>query len=103
MLQDHLQNLDQALERKRADLDALWDKARMVLELQDQASAEPLLRQILASTRPRLPPTSKDAYGYGPAGMPALPLVHGQTAGYVTCGRHHHRHRLARRRHRWPL
>jgi Zn-dependent protease with chaperone function len=46
-LQERLQRLDHALDARRADTDALWDKARVLLELQDTVGAEPLLRQVL--------------------------------------------------------
>ena len=45
-LQHRLERLDQSVPAP--DVDALWDKARVVLELKREKEAEPLLRQILA-------------------------------------------------------
>jgi Zn-dependent protease with chaperone function len=46
---DHrLQALERAVPEPGLDVDSLWDKARVTLELQGDEAAEPLLRQILA-------------------------------------------------------
>ncbi|MEW6302775.1 MAG: M48 family metalloprotease [Verrucomicrobiota bacterium] len=45
-LEDRLSRLDQSA-RAAADTDVLWDKARALLELQEDKAAEPLLRQIV--------------------------------------------------------
>lgn len=47
-LQHRLERLDQSVPTPGADVDALWDRARVVLELKREREAEPLLRQILA-------------------------------------------------------
>ena len=47
-LQHRLERLDQSVPAPEADVDALWDKAHVVLELKREKEAEPLLRQILA-------------------------------------------------------
>jgi len=46
-LQNRLARLDQSVPTPDTDVDALWDKARVVIELQREKEAEPLLRQIL--------------------------------------------------------
>lgn len=47
-LQHRLERLDQSVPAPETDEDALWDKARVVLELKREKEAEPLLRQLLA-------------------------------------------------------
>jgi len=47
VLRHRLERLDQSVPQPEADEDALWDKARVVLELKREKEAEPLLRQIL--------------------------------------------------------
>ncbi|MSU58497.1 MAG: hypothetical protein EXS35_10020 [Pedosphaera sp.] len=47
-LQHRLERLDQSVPAPDADEDALWDKARVVLELKREKDAEPFLRKILA-------------------------------------------------------
>ena len=47
-LQHRLERLDQSVPAPDTDVDALWDKARVVLELKREKDAEPLLRQILS-------------------------------------------------------
>jgi Zn-dependent protease with chaperone function len=48
VLTERLDKLDQAAVVQSADTDALWDKARVLMELKNAESALPLLRQILA-------------------------------------------------------
>lgn len=47
-LQHRLDRLNQAVPAPDSNVDALWDKARVVLELEGGKEAQPLLRQILA-------------------------------------------------------
>src|SRR6266581_564210 len=47
VLHARLDQLDHVIAVKQEDTDALWDKARVLLELQEPESAAPLLRQIL--------------------------------------------------------
>jgi Zn-dependent protease with chaperone function len=47
-LQHRLARLDQSVPAPDTDVDALWDKARVVLDLKREKDAEPLLRQILS-------------------------------------------------------
>jgi Zn-dependent protease with chaperone function len=48
-LHDRLGQLGQEGEVRKEDLDVLWDKARVFMELRQFESAAPILRQILAS------------------------------------------------------
>lgn len=48
MLHERLDKLDATMAGRREDADALWDKARVFLELHQPEAAAPLLRQVLA-------------------------------------------------------
>lgn len=52
-LDHHLKAVEQSLG-SRADVETLWDKARALMDMQNEAAAEPLLREILALS-PRHP------------------------------------------------
>ena len=47
-LTHRLDSLHQAVANPEADVDSLWDKVRVLLDLQDDDKARPLLQQILA-------------------------------------------------------
>ena len=47
-LHERLDKLDATLAARNEDVDAIWDKARMLLELHQAEAAAPLLRQIIA-------------------------------------------------------
>ena len=47
-LSHRLTSLDQAVPETRADVDSLWDKARVLIDLHSDKTIEPLLRQIIA-------------------------------------------------------
>ncbi len=46
-LQHRLASIDRAVAAPESDVDSLWDKARMTIDLENDAAAEPMLRQIL--------------------------------------------------------
>jgi Zn-dependent protease with chaperone function len=48
VLQDRLEQIDHATAARREDVDALWDKARVLLQMHTPEAAVPLLRQIVA-------------------------------------------------------
>ena len=47
-LNHRLTSIDQASGIPSADIDKLWDRARVLMELQDNEQAQPLLRELLA-------------------------------------------------------
>lgn len=47
-LQDRLRHLGAATPARAADADCLWDRARVLMELQGDVAAEPALREVLA-------------------------------------------------------
>jgi hypothetical protein len=48
VLQHRLESIDRAVADPAADADSLWDKAQVTINLENDAAAEPLLRQVLA-------------------------------------------------------
>lgn len=56
-LQHRLGGIEEAASKKMADANALWDKAQVVFQLEGEAAAIPLLRQILA-VQPRHAPAN---------------------------------------------
>jgi hypothetical protein len=47
-LHHRLSAIDAVVPETKADVDALWDRARVMIDLQGDAAAEPLFRQVLA-------------------------------------------------------